>query len=80
MTMYAQSTASGSSPKTASRAASTISPPDCEVTMSNHASQTSIVPVTAASGTSQCARRTVAHAVAAKAIARTMSNPTQARS
>jgi len=78
--MYAHSAASGSSPKTASSAASTISPPDWEVTMSNQASQTSIVPVTAASGTSQCCRRTVARAVAAKAIARTMSNPTQARS
>jgi hypothetical protein len=78
--MYAQSAASGSSPNTASSAASTSSLPDCEVTMSNHASQTSIVPVTAANGTSHCCRRTVAHAVAPKAIARTMSKPTQARS
>ena len=57
-----------------------ISPPVCDVTTSNHASQTSIVPVTAANGTSQRVRRTAAHAVAANAIASAMSNPTHARS
>jgi hypothetical protein len=78
--MYAHSAASGSSPNTASSAASAISLPDDDVTMSNQASQTSIVPVTAASGTSQRARKSPAHAVAANEHASATSKPTHARS
>jgi len=78
--MYPQIAASGSSPNTASSTASTISPPVWEVTMSNHASQTSIVPVTAANVESQRERVTADHAVAANAPASATSNPTQARS
>jgi len=48
--------------------------------MSNHASQTSIVPVTAAKTASQREPRTAAHAVAATAVARPTSKPTQATS
>ena len=48
--------------------------------MSNQASQQSIVPVTAASGTSHCEPRKAAHAVAAKDAASATSKPTQARS
>jgi len=48
--------------------------------MSNHASQTSIAPVAAASGTIQREPRNAAQVVAAKAAARPMSNPTHAMS
>jgi hypothetical protein len=48
--------------------------------MSNHASQTSIVPVTAANAVSQGDRRTAVNAVAAITAARATSKPTQARS
>ena len=48
--------------------------------MSNQASQTSIVPATAAKGTSQCERLMAAQVVAAKATASATSKPTQARS
>jgi hypothetical protein len=78
--MYPQIAASGSSPNTASSVASTISPPVWVVTTSNHASQTSIVPVTAAKTARERERVTAAHAVAAKAAASAMSNPTHARS
>jgi len=78
--MYPQIAASGSSPNTASTTASSISLPVWEVTMSNHASQTSIVPVTAAKTASRRERVTAAPAVAAKATASTTSKPTQARS
>lgn len=78
--MYAHSAASGSSPNAASSAASTTSPVPREVTMSNHASQMSIVPVAAASGASHCNRRKAAQAVAANAVASPTSKPTQARS
>jgi len=80
MTMYAQIAASGSSPNTASSTAWTISPPECEVTTSNHASQTSIVPVTAAKTDSRRERTIADHAVAAKEAASATSKPTQARS
>jgi len=78
--MYPQIAASGSSPNTASSTASTISLPVWEVTMSNHASQTSIVPVTAAKTASRRERVTVAQAVAANAAASATSKPTHARS
>ncbi len=48
--------------------------------MSNHASQRSMVPVTAAKTESQRERRTAAHAVAPTAVASATSNPTQATS
>jgi hypothetical protein len=78
--MYAQIAASGNSANIASAMASRRSPPPDEVTMSNQASQTSIVPVAAASATSQRGRRRAVHAVAANATANAMSNPIQATS
>ena len=50
------------------------------MTTSNHASQTSIVPVTAANSGSHRERTIADHAVAPKAAASATSNPTQARS
>jgi methyl coenzyme M reductase subunit C len=78
--MNPQSAASGNSASAASATASHISPPLCEVTMSNHASQTSIVPVTAASGASHWEPRNAAQAVAANDAVSAKSKPTQARS
>src|SRR5438067_2588014 len=78
--MNAHTAASGSSASAASAIASHVSPPPCEVTTSNHASQQSIVPVTAASGTSHCEPRNAAHAVAANEAASATSKPTQATS
>ncbi len=78
--MSTQTAASGSSASRASSTASTRSPPPRDVTMSNHASQTSIAPVAAASGTIQREPRNAAQVVAAKAAARPMSNPTHAMS
>ncbi len=46
--------------------------------MSNQASQTSIVPVTAASGTSHREPRNAAHALAANDASSATSNPIQA--
>ena len=60
--------------------ASRSSSPGREVVTSNHASQQSIVPVTAAKGTSHREPRSTAHAVAQNATVSATSKPTHARS
>src|SRR4029078_8988269 len=65
--MNAHAPASENSASAASATPSHISLPLCEVTTSNHASQTSIVAVTAASGTSHWEPPNAAHAAAADA-------------
>ena len=54
--------------------------PPLDVTMSNHMSQSSIVPVTAAAGTSHCDGRSADQPVQANATSSAMSKPTHARS
>jgi hypothetical protein len=78
--MNAQTAASGSSASRASRIASSESLVPIDVATSNHASQTSIVPVAAANGTSHCDALTAQNAVAAKAQKSAQSKTTQATS